>query len=782
MRDTTAPEPLQHRADPAGAQACAPAGCGGGQDDDFELEILLEEADPVIPPGELYALYQGYARGLAHKLAHRRRVDDFARGELVDAALQGLLDAAQLWQERPHAAKFTTYAYWHVKGGMIDRLAELARGVSVDPDWAFAGERPAELRRQSRELGAARLDEQVARAMWPYVEQALAEVARRNRVTEIVRRLRSAGALSPLQDQIVDPLFLEGRDILEVADELDLNLARLRVAATKLMQRLRAGLRDDSLFPDALFRLPVDHLPAARSEALTIAREALGYLRPADGGAPDLGRARPLESFGAFLPDIDALAASVDVPEQHADRRSPTARVVSFYRHALGLRSADLAAELSMKRPAVDKMLLVLNLDHRQSAERIRTVANALSIDPEQILFSAQPELRAVFDRVVYAGDDVYLAPVSAALPPAELAQHLAEPPRAGRAHGFGSVIGAYRLAAGEASASNMGRYYKGFEAGAHTSLQGSLAMAERIGMPPLLAVLGTRPELRALFDVVDESGALLLGSERDYGRLVIVLGQPRPAAAAAASQPLREPDRPGLAPFFRYLLARLGPVLTRERLEAAGASYQLVGNALAGRPPHRPANVQALARALQLNPFSEARLCCEALRARLGGAHEDLLLELIAMAREQSCSLELVDNARWASLSGLMTADPEATARLTQEFYGRSRRGFRAYLSGLKALWHGEVPPEERLLGLILHHDEARGALVRLRAQGVLSLDEERLAGAVEQQEAEELRRRLLAGRAGLRRVLPGLVRKLHLHSGLNGPLARPLLQLHAI
>lgn len=746
-----------------------------------------------MPAGELYALYQGYARALAHKLAQRRRVDDFAREELVDAALQGLLDAAQLWQERPHAAKFTTYAYWHVKGAMIDRLGELGRGVSMDSEWGSGGECRGELRRQSQELGAARLDEQVARAMWPYVEQALAEVARRKRVTEVVARLRAAGAFSPLQERIVDPFFIEGRDLLEVADELDLNLARLRVAATKLMQKLRAGLRDDSLFPDSLFRVHVDHLPAARAEALQIAREALQHLRPQAGEAPDLRRARPLDSFGAFLPDLDALAACSGAPDLLEERRSPTARVVSFYRHAMGLRSSDLAAELSMNRAAVDKMLLLLNLDHRASLDRIRSIANALSIDPEQILFPAQPELRALFDRVVYAGDDVYLAVLTTALPADELAANMAASPPPGQAHAFSSIIAAHRLAAGEASASTLGRYYKGFEAGGHTALAGTVEMAERIGMSPLLAALGTRPELRALFDVVDGAGRLLLPSQRDYGRLVVVLLQEDVHAAAAASAPDLvgstpsrhlpvEPDRPGFAAFLRFLLARLGPVLTRERLEAAGASYQLVANALAGRPPHRPAGLQALARALRLDPFHEARLCCEALLARLGGELAEPLLELIALARGQSCSLALVDNARWGALSGLMTADPDATARVTRAFYGRSRRGYRAYVAALHGLWHGELPIEGRLLGLILHDATARGTLVRLRDQGALSRAEERLAGAVERQQPDELRRRLLAGQDGLRRVLPGLVRKLHLHRGLDSPLARPLLEPHAV
>jgi hypothetical protein len=174
-------------------------------------------------------------------------------------------------------------------------------------------------------------------------------------------------------------------------------------------------------------------------------------------------------------------------------------------------------------------------------------------------------------------------------------------------------VISAYRLARGIGSAAALGRYYKGFECGMNTSVAGTLTMAQQIGMPPLLALLGTRPELLEAFDILDEDGGLLLESPREYARLVIVLLQRSgQASAGEPGEADEEPASPGLAAYLGYLLRRRGPVLSAEVLARHGVSPLLLANALAGRPPHQPEALQPLAALLELDPFEEARLCCD--------------------------------------------------------------------------------------------------------------------------------------------------------------------------
>jgi len=680
-------------------------------------ELLIEAPDPgpwcaadELGPGELYARHCGYARALAEKVGRAQGCSAFAREELVDAALQGLLDAALLWQERGHGARFTTYAYWHVKGNVLDRAEELRRSRALPEPG------------QGPELSAGEREDQLAWRDWPYVEQSLARLAQQSRVAEAVRELRADGALSPLEDCIVDPLLLEARGVVEVADEAQLNLAQVRAAATRLMQRVRVALRDDSLLPQGVCRLPLERLPCTRPEALRIAQQTLQLLAQ---GTP--ARPRPLAALRGFLPDLATLRAEVGMDPHDPRARSGPARLLSFYAEVHGLRQRELASALEMNPAAVDKLLRQLKLDGRSSPARILELANALGIDPEQVLFRSLPAFEALFERVLYAGDDVYLAFVPCALPPAELLPYLGSEARPeGLAHGFGPVIAAHRLSCGVPSAASLGRSHKAFEAGTHSGWDGTIALARAVGLDPLLALLGTRAELLDLFDLVDERGHLLRASRRDYARLVLVLQhQPPPAPGPA-------PLAAGLGPFLAHLLRRLGPRLLPERLAAAGVSLQQVANALAGRPPHQPAALAGLSRLLGLDPWEEARLACESLLPRVEAELAPELRELIALAREQSEGLHSLLRHGWDGLDAVMAADPSRTRELTAEFFERSRRGYRSYLQQLGALWREELPVEALALCRARTLPEGRDLLVRGARVASLPQGQRRVLGAM--------------------------------------------------
>jgi len=501
--------------------------------------------------------------------------------------------------------------------------------------------------------------------------------------------LREAGRLSPVEERIVGPLFLEQQELPEVAAATGLDPPRIRAAALHLLQRLRTALRADSLLPEGCCRLPLEELPPGRAEGLQIARETLQLLRAERraGGTPPV--TRPLASFLRLLPDIEAVARRTGVSAQLGAGDTPCARVASFYRRILGLGRAELAGELEMKGPALDKLLRQLNLDARQSTRRILRMANALAIDPEQLLFRASPRRGEAVDRVLYAGEDVYLALLTVPLPPAELLPILRAGADPGGGPDMGSLIAGYRLARGIPSAASLGRYYKGFEAGEATAIEGCLAMARQIGMPPLLALLGTRPELLALFDLLDGEGNLLQASERDYGRIYLVLEyQKMPGSQDLPTA--EEPAQPDLAAYLRYLLGRCELLLTPECLAAAGINPLLLAHGLAGRAPHQPEALRPLAELLALDPIAEARLCCEALYPRTGPEEQATIRELCRLAHAQTTLCQHLATHGWEDLSLFLTADPDATRQLTHDFYGRSRRGHRGYLRELLLLWRG--------------------------------------------------------------------------------------------
>lgn len=692
--------------------------------------ISSEETDP----GKLYEKYIVYAERMAQQLARAySQLGDFGRSELVDAALDGLLNACRLWDpKKNNNAKFTSYAFWYIKGEMLDRVQRLSKNVStVDYEFrAVEGGSEPEIRLKFSPDVLAEAD----------LETALLAIDTNGHFANALARLKVDGQISPIEEQIISPVFNEGSRIKDIADELKIEPARLKVIVLKLLRKVRVAVRDDQLFPEGFFRIPLEDLPTPRDEAINVALETMDYLRTGGGGL-DIDGARPLEHFQKFLPDLEYLVRAVGTEGELEGVRTETARVLSFYRSAMGISNVELAAELGMDKAATHAMMLNGKLEHRQSPLRIAGLANTLGIDASQILFRAVPEIAGAFDRVVYAGDDVYLAAIDVAILPEDIVRNIARPGESAeqyKVHAFGDVLRAYRISQGISSSkdSALGSGYPSFEVGTAVSISKVMEMADKIGMPRLLAVLGTWPELLSVFDIMDSKGNVIHKGNCEYTRMIIVLNEvPWPGGT-------QEPEDVGLAGFARHLIAREGPVFMPAKLEGFGLNQKDIARLVGGKVPMEPSSLRNVSRILNLNPFEEMRLIAETLLAASFKGRADNLKELIELAYQQNSQVRMLEAGGWYGMEGIATVDTAMIKGLNEKYFGMTdeketdpksaAKKINLFLDEALELLRSEKQPEQAILDELLGDERASAKAQELWMDGALSDVEGDLVAAI--------------------------------------------------
>jgi hypothetical protein len=244
------------------------------------------------------------------------------------------------------------------------------------------------------------------------------------------------------------------------------------------------------------------------------------------------------------------------------------------------------------------------------------------------------------------------------------------------------SLSVAYRLWNGISTPSSLGPIFNNFESDNYLSVDATYEVAAKLRIPPLLALFMNRPELMQLFDIVDSDGRVLHRSQRDYGRVVIVLNYAPPSTAAD------EPAEAGLAGYMRYLLEKRGPVLTPKYLEKSGSSQKSVAFALSGIPPS-PALLLAMSRALNLNPIETTRLISEAALMRDISVHQKYgFRRLITMSRGLGRDLKAANESERKLWQDRLKKTAQLNNQIMQATPAKSLKLYHGYIKEMAELW----------------------------------------------------------------------------------------------
>ncbi len=630
-------------------------------------EIVIADSPP-LSAAELFERYRGYAMGLAGKFAPKvKSMGSFAVDEIIDAALDGLLDAAGLYDpDDSSGAKFETYAFHFIHGTMINRFAELLKFVATS-EYEFEATKGGPKEDRGKRLSPATGGTNAYSD--DYLVSALSEIGRRRQLIRVMGQLQDDGLLSPIEKQIISPLFIEDLDIDELSELYNFSISKLRIAVVKLLYKVRSAMRSDAAFPGKLFKIPLEDMPATNREAVVLARETLLQLRDNASGRSSMPR--NLVDFKHFMPDLGYLSEVTGAGATFENRASDTARVISIYKSALGLTISDIAEALEMADSTVGQMINYGTLEQRQSLEKVRLLADTLNIDPTQILLRAIPELAGLFERTIYAGENVYLTFIDTAFSAGEIIANISRPPDSSKtSHVFGDILRAYRLWSGIPAVEDLGANNKKIETGGSGSIPATIALAMAINMPPLLAVLGTWPELMDIFDIMDSEGNLLRRSKCEYSRIVIVLRK------GLVNREGPEPAGTGFEGFAKWAISRrgpvaapvkIGPVATPITLAEYGITPKIISSVVAGRPPD-PMYFRGLSKYLGLNPFEEMRMIAEILLLR-GEPRQAELQKIIELARSENAKIEVIQRVGWGDLEDVATSiDQDEIRRLNDQ------------------------------------------------------------------------------------------------------------------
>lgn len=655
------------------------------------LVLLRRKADcPDASPGaaanpadlrrQLYLAHEDAVRRLVGayvgKLNLASRLGQFGFDELVDAGRDGLWEATAFYSDAV-TEHFMTYAWFYVMGRVKERRTQVMRQVAssdLEPD----GQTPRALQ------------------TLPYIEEQLAGVAADHKRALALATLEVRGLLTAPEQILARALRAGGPEGAVLDADLGLGLPEIKIAATTLLRKLRSYLRDD----DALDAtgLPAGYLPHLRPLALAKARSALHHLRAGDHVA-----VKPLAALPRFLVDLRALSAELGAPEA-VDGQSTTGAVISIFKAASRLTMGDLSLQTGLSTDSLYQLARHGLLTARHAPAKMAALANALSIEPSEILFRALPEAAALFDRVAPIGDGVYLGLVEVEHPSELLARYLAAPRDPAIAHAFAPLARAYRLAAGASSAEDLDARVADVEAGKGLALAHVREVAARVAMHPALLLLGTWPELLGLFDVLDERGRFVHEGACDYAKLVVVLKQrPRQARTGAA------PATAGLAAYLRHLVRGRARLLVPEELARHGLTQRLVAGALGGTPPQL-LHVAALAEALELGVQETTRLIAEILLAADAAARAaDLEAIVTGLAGEVARRDEAarVGDPVLAELAALDDADYVRLNRAFTDHFATRQRN-EALAAGIAAFVDGA-------LAVVLEQSQGAG-FVRLK------------------------------------------------------------------
>jgi len=647
---------------------------------ELPCEARGPEANPNDLRRQLYVAHEDAVRRLVAayvgRLGLAARLGQFGFDELVDAGRDGLWEATAFWSGAINE-HFMTYAHFYVMGRVKERRTELFRQVpSSDLAYADGNDGDDEARRAlTRDDDAL----QALRAL-PYIEEQLASVAADRKRSLGLATLEERGLLTEAERTIARALREQAGDGAGLDAELGLSLPEVKVAATTLLRKLRAYLRDDDLFEAT--GLPPGHVPHLRPLALARARSALHHLR----NGLHVG-CKPLNALPRFLVDLQALSTQVGAPNDAEGQTAP-ATVISIFKAASRLTMADLSRQTGLSTESLYQLARHGRLVSRHAPARMAALANALSIEPSEIVFRALPDVTTLFERVAPIGDGLYLALVDVDHPAELLARYLAATPEPGRAHAFAPLARAYRLAAGASSADGLDPRLADVEAGRGLPPAEVREVAVRAGMDPALLLFGTWPELLELFDVLDEQGRCVRAGTCDYAKLVVVL-RPRERRAANGPGPLE----PGLGPYLGHLLRGKQRLLVPEELDRHGLTQRLLAGALGGTPPQL-LYVAAIAEALELGVLETTRLIAEIL---LGAAAPSRPADLELIVRHLALTMaERTDAGRPVDpvLVALAALDDAEYGRLNRAFTTvfATRRRNEALVAGLEAFIDGAL------------------------------------------------------------------------------------------
>jgi transcriptional regulator with XRE-family HTH domain len=667
------------------------------------VDDVARATNPTDLRRRLYVEHEDAVRRLVGSYVARldlgRRLGRFGVDELIDAGRDGLWEATALWNDAVND-HFMTYAWFYVMGRVKERRDQLQRTVPPPSEPGSWDGSPADG------------DPDVM----TYVEERLAAVAADRRLSLAVTALETHGLLRGPEAVLARALRAGGFRVTGLDGDLGLGTSELKTGALRLLHKLHAWVRDDAPFEDA--GLPADRAAPLRPLALARARSALHH---SSGGATLA--TRPLAEHGRLLADVPR----DERPGRHVDDRRPgPADVLSFYRAAGRLTLRDVSQATGLSLESLQQLARGGRLSTRQSPARMASLANALSIPSCEILLRALPELTPLFGRVAHVGDGVYLALIETALPPAAAMAFVRCPDDGVAAHAFAPLLRAHRLAAGASTAAALGPRQEDLEEGRGVAPEHVAEVAARLGLDPLLLLLGTWPELRVLFDVIDERGRLLNEAAVDHARLVLAVRQGPTASARPA------PPAPGLATYVAHLLAGHPERLLPEALAAHGVSQRLVAGALRGTPP-RLAHLHALASALRLGPLQAVRLAAETLLASGRPARDADLRQIIQrLAREEQRRQQAWSEGRGDGLDDGLDDLPLGRLMVAFDEHVSVRRrpeaataGLDAFLDGALAVTAGRrLPAFARLRSLVLDED-AEEALHTLWRAGVLDAGE---------------------------------------------------------
>ena len=157
-------------------------------------------------------------RPMVYWLAKKLKVHYGTYPDLIQEGMVSLINAVDRFDvERNNC--FSTYAYYKIKGGMINFIqrVEAKAPVPVDDETVFINEAPL----------AGSLSEHADRTEWTLdLEQAM-------------------NSLSQREADIVKALVIEGRAAKEVAEEADLDISHIYRIRRKAIAKLRKWLKAD---------------------------------------------------------------------------------------------------------------------------------------------------------------------------------------------------------------------------------------------------------------------------------------------------------------------------------------------------------------------------------------------------------------------------------------------------------------------------------------------------------------------------------------------------------
>ncbi|MCK9341023.1 MAG: sigma-70 family RNA polymerase sigma factor [Synergistaceae bacterium] len=156
-------------------------------------------------------------RPMVYWLAKKLKVHYGTYPDLIQEGMVSLINAVDRFEVKRNNC-FSTYAYYKIKGGMINFIqrVEAKAPIPVD-DEVFINEAPL----------AASLSEHADRTEWTLdLEQAM-------------------NSLSQREADIVKALVIEGRAAKEVAEEADLDISHIYRIRRKAIAKLRKWLKAD---------------------------------------------------------------------------------------------------------------------------------------------------------------------------------------------------------------------------------------------------------------------------------------------------------------------------------------------------------------------------------------------------------------------------------------------------------------------------------------------------------------------------------------------------------